>query len=224
MALLNLILLPLLAALGLFETNGQGADDGGATGAAEGSGNAQGSGSTATTTADATEGATSEDDDGQGAGSKAALKVDLARERDRRQATERERDEVRQRLEQLESASKTDHEKAVDAARKEAEKTAAARYEGMIRRSEVRSALAAAGCNDPAIVSLAPEFAQLKITDDGEVEGLASAVKKFKAEHGTLFTARVPSGDADQGAKPADNQRATTLEDAYTAHYAGRTT
>jgi hypothetical protein len=125
-------------------------------------------------------------DEGLGDAGQRAIRA----ERDRAKAAERERDELKQRLEALEGASKSDHEKAIDAAKKTAAAEAKTGYDARIRRSEVKAALAAQGIN-PAeldLAAMAGEFNRLKVTDDGDVEGLPETVKAFKASHPSLFT------------------------------------
>ncbi|WP_410633365.1 hypothetical protein [Amycolatopsis sp. cmx-4-83] len=79
----------------------------------------------------------------------------------RAEAAERERDE-------LKTATQTDHEKAVEAARAEG------RAEGNVRltRAVVEAAAAAAGFHDPgdAAVQLRDRLAEVKVTKDGDVD------------------------------------------------------
>lgn len=105
-------------------------------------------------------------------------------------------------LEKLRTASLSDSEKAVKEAKEAGASEASAKFQAQIRRSEVRTALTAAGIT-PGLLDLATkadEFASLKVTDDGEVEGLAAAVTAFKKDHQDVFGARRPAGGADLGA------------------------
>lgn len=106
------------------------------------------------------------------------------------------------RAKALEDATKSESEKALDAARKEGDQAATKRYEDRIRRTEVRSALIAEGASATLVdlAARADEFAALKINESGDVEGLAPAIKKFKADHGDLFGKPRANGSADLGA------------------------
>lgn len=213
MTFLNLLLLPFLAALGLFETAPPG--DGGAGGSA---GNSQppatGDGQPPPASGD---GDAKEGEDQLGDAGKRAIKA----ERDRATAEKRRADAAEAELQKVRAANQSEQEKAISDARKEGYDEATTKYEGLIRRATVESALTAAGSQDAAIASLAPDFATLAVNPDtGEVAGLDEAVKTFKAAHQTLFTARVASGSADQGAKPPAQNRPSSLEDAVNQHYA----
>ena len=114
----------------------------------------------------------------------------------RAQAAEAERDALR-------TATQSEAEKATQAAVKEAEKAITVTFEARIRRSEVRSALTAAGISatEVDLAMAAPEFARLKVTDDG-VDGLTEAVTTFKALHPALFVKpTAPIGDAGGGVR-----------------------
>jgi len=115
---------------------------------------------------------------------------------DRAKAAEAERDALR-------SATQSEAEKATMAAVKEAEKVITATFEARIRRSEVRSALTAAGitATELDLAMAAPEFVALKVTDDG-IDGLPETVKAFKAAHAALFAKpAAPVGDAGGGVR-----------------------
>lgn len=100
---------------------------------------------------------------------------------ERAKAAEAERDTLR-------TATQTETEKAIEAARKDAEKATTERFEARIRRSEVRTALTAVGitASELDLASAAQEFAGLKVTEAG-VDGLAEAVASFKTAHPALF-------------------------------------
>lgn len=125
----------------------------------------------------------------------------LTTERSARKEAEKQRDAALARAEELENASRSDQEKAVATARKEGTTEAASRYEPMIRRAHVTSALTAAGCLDPAVAMLADDFRSLHIADTGEVEGLPAAIEAFKVAHPTLFGTKAPTGSADGGVR-----------------------
>ena len=124
----------------------------------------------------------------------------IAEERAAKKAAEKERDQLRSRIDELENATRSDTEKAVAQARKEGAAEVEQRYQARIRSSEVKVALAAAGMADPDPVLGASEFAALKVTDAG-VEGLTEAVEEFKTAHPSLFTPSRPMGSADGGAR-----------------------
>jgi hypothetical protein len=210
MALLNLLLLPVLALLHLFETNGPGAGT-----ATAGDPPAEG-----TPKADAKPADGTKTDKGP-AGGVEALRADLATERDRRQQLETELGELRPlrtRLEELEQANQTETEKAITNARKEASSERDAHWQGLIRQARVENALAAAGCTDPGVAALARDFSALKVNDQGDVEKLTETVDAFKQSHPTLFTARVPGGSIDQGAQRPSDQPTTWEDDVAQAY------
>lgn len=141
-------------------------------------------------------------DDGLGDAGKRALHA----EREARTAAERERNELRARLEELENASKSDAEKAIAAARKEGGAEVLAKVQDRVRRTEVRAALQAAGIT-PSVMDLAAradQFSALKVNDEGEVAGLEDAVKAFREAMPDLFpkTQAAPrTGDFGGGAR-----------------------
>jgi hypothetical protein len=120
-------------------------------------------------------------DDDLGEAGKRALEAERRARReaeDKAKALEKERDD-------LKAATQSESEKALDEARKEERKKVASEYEARIRRTEARSALRAAGMTNEKALELyagAPEFASLKVTDDGSVEGLDEVVKQLKAD------------------------------------------
>lgn len=214
MTFLNLLLLPVLFLRLLFDGEGAGGDTGDAGDPPTGEGKPA-----ATPPAD---------DKKQVAkppsGSPESVLADLARERDKRQAAESEAKRlqgVEGELQKLREASQSESEKAINDAKREATTEERGKWEGVIRQTRVESALIAAGCTDPEIVSRASVFADLKVTDQGAVEALTETVETFKTAHPTLFTARVPGGSADQGRRPDTDQKPTSLEGALEAHYSG---
>ncbi|HET8587133.1 MAG TPA: hypothetical protein VFM74_04585 [Candidatus Limnocylindria bacterium] len=161
-------------------------------------------------------------DDGLGEAGKKAL----SDERAAKKAAERERDALKQRVEELENATKSDADKAVAAARKEGETAATDKWSGFIRAARVESALSGAGAIDAAVAAQAREFAALKVNGDtGDVEGLSEAVEAFKQAHPTLFgaaTSKTPTGDFGGGNRSTNTQnRPASLEEAVNAHYGG---
>lgn len=132
-------------------------------------------------------------------------------------------------LERLKAASLSDSEKAIAAARKEAETQAATKYQGRIRITEAKAALIAAGAK-PSLVDLAvraDEFTTLKVTEEGEVEGLAEAVAAFKKARPDVFgatngTPAPGAGSADQGPRAggAPPAKAPNLQTALERRFA----
>lgn len=131
----------------------------------------------------------------------------LAKEaEDRAKAAETERD-------QLKASTQSDAEKALEAARKEAATGVKTEYEGRIRRAEVRRALTAAGIAESELdlASSAPEFAKLKVTDSGDVEGIGDVVKAFQTAHPNLF-AKPGNTTPDYGGGVRNGGAGLTLE------------
>jgi len=122
--------------------------------------------------------------------------LDVQRERKARKAAEAREKALQTEYDALKASQLSDADKAIAQARKDGAAEAATRLHGRLRSSEVRSALAAAGIN-PGIASLAAradEFDALKVSDDGEVEGLDEAIAAFKKSHGDLFKPAAPAG------------------------------
>lgn len=106
----------------------------------------------------------------------------LRKERDRAEKAERE-------LEKLQRATQTETERAIADAKAAGATEATERYGSAIRRSEVRSRLLEAGI-EPSLVDIASraeQFASLKVTDEGQVEGIDGAVEAFKKATPSLF-------------------------------------
>lgn len=139
----------------------------------------------ATGTQDGPAAATADYPDGLGDAGKRAIDAMKAAKRaaeDRAAAAERERDALR-------AATQTDTERAIAQAKREGAAEVATRLHAAIRRSEVRAALSAAGVA-PGMLDLATradEFTDLKVTDDGTVDGLAAAIEAFRKGTPDLF-------------------------------------
>lgn len=111
----------------------------------------------------------------------------------------------KKRIDELENASRTDQEKAIAKARQEASDEVTGKYQAQVRQARVEAALAAAGV-EPSLIDLATnagEFAKLKVTDDGKVEGLTEAIAALKKDRPALFKAPVAPGTADGGTRGA---------------------
>jgi hypothetical protein len=129
-------------------------------------------------------------------------------------------------LEKLRTATLSDTEKAIDQAKKDGAAEVLTRIHGQVRRSEVRTALISAGLT-PSLLSLAAksdEFEALKVSDDGEVEGLDDAVAGFKKAHADLFGKPGIPGSFDTGTgaggRPAGKPTYTREQLRDTAFYA----
>lgn len=210
MTFLNLLLLPLLLSRLLFKTDGGGTGDAGDPPADD-------SKTTGNDGAKPSDKPDAKQDEPLGEAGTKALEAFKERARN----AEREAKAAKDELDALKQANQSESEKAITAAKKEAAAEERTKWQGVIRQAKVESALTAAGCNDPAIAALAREFAELTVSDEGDIENLTATVETFKKSHPTLFTARVAGGSADQGAKPNSPNRPATLEGALDAHYAG---
>lgn len=186
----------------------------------DGDGATAGSGASAATSDAPSKGATDSttDDSAEAAlgdAGKRALKAEREGRRDaerRAAAAEKERDDLR-------AATQSESEKAVTEARKQAATEERQKWEGLIRRTRVESALIAAGALDPDLAAMAPEFADLKVSDTGQLDGLDSVIESFKKAHPRQFAATAPSGSVDQGVKPNNDshKKPVSLEDAVAA-------
>lgn len=125
-------------------------------------------------------------DEPLGEGGKAALQ----KERDAREKAERRATEVETELQQLKAATQSDSDKALEKARKEGEGTATEKWQGLVRRARVAGALEAAGVGNAKLretIAGGADFATLKVSDSGEVEGLEDAITKAKADFPEAF-------------------------------------
>lgn len=140
------------------------------------------------------------DVDDLGEGGKRAIRS----ERERAAAAERERDELKRQFEELKNATQSDAEKAIAQAKRDGAAEVLTKVHAQVRRSEVRAALSAAGLSSSMLdlAAKADEFANLKVTDEGDVQGLDQAIADFKKSTPDLFKAP-PSGKApDLGGGP----------------------
>jgi hypothetical protein len=122
-------------------------------------------------------------------------------------------------LEELKLAGASESEKAIAKAKSDGAAEVTGRFHDQIRRSEVKLALSAAGIS-PSLLDLmanAPEFATLKVTDDGTIdpEAMRAAMSVAKAARADLF--RPTAGSADggpRGSTPAGRMyKASELND-----------
>lgn len=141
-------------------------------------------------------------DDQLGAAGQRALEIERQARRDaeaRAQSLEQERD-------QLKAATQSDAEKALTQARREAAAEERTKWTSHIRNAEVRSVLRAAGLTNEktlALAAQAPEFARLKVTDEGTVEKLADAIAQFRSDYPELFASGATTPPTPAPAPPA---------------------
>jgi hypothetical protein len=130
-------------------------------------------------------------------------------------------------LADLQAATLSDSEKAIAEAKKAGGAEVLAKVTARIRQAEARAALIAAGAQ-ASLVDLAvraDEFTALKVSDDGEIEGLEAAIAAFQKAHPDIFTkpAKPAPGSADGGPRPPGTPKATDLTSAVAAKLAGPT-
>jgi hypothetical protein len=125
------------------------------------------------------------------AGSAAVTAEDLAKvqaaldkERDLRKAAEKEAKEGRQykaKIDEIESASKPELERAVQAARREAAAEATAKANSRLVTSEARALAAEARFRNPATAVRLLDLSEVSVTDSGEVDtdAIKSALSKL---------------------------------------------
>lgn len=99
-------------------------------------------------------------------------------------------------LESLRTSQLTEHEKAIAQARREAAAEARTRADALVRRSEVRRALASAGIVPDSLdlAAMAGEFSGLAVDDEGQVAELERAVADFRKARPALFAQPRPAG------------------------------
>lgn len=144
----------------------------------------------------------------------------IAAERTRADEAERRAKAAEEQLTKLTEAGQSDHEKAIAQAKREASVEERTRWQAHIRHTEVRSALRSAGlANDKslALAATAPEFAKLKVTDEGTVEQVAETVEAFKKDYPEMFGVPAtpgPGGPWGGAAGGGGKQQPDTLEGA----------
>lgn len=171
----------------------------------------------ATTTSE-TEGTEAE---GKGQGSKEAVLADLARERDKRQeqekaarAAEKERDELKVRLEKLEADAMSDQEKAIEKARKEAASEARVERDQYWSSKFVQAeakAVAAKKLADADDIRLL-DLSTFKVKEDGSIDGdISKAVDNLleAKPHLAATGTQRPSGSADNGTRDTSKPEAS---------------
>jgi hypothetical protein len=150
-------------------------------------------------------------EDGLADGGKRALDAERAGRREAEKRAKAATDE----LEALRAGQLSEHEKAIAQARKEALAEATTKAHAMVRRAEVRRALASAGivADSLDLAATAPEFTDLAVDDDGQVAELDRAVGAFRSAHPSLFTApRSAAGNFDGGSGGAPAHQGWTRD------------
>ncbi len=144
-------------------------------------------------------------------GGKRALDAERAGRREAEKRAKAATDE----LEALRTAQLSEHEQAIAQVRKEALAEATTKAHALVRRAEVRRALASAGvvADSLDLAATAPEFAGLAVDDEGQVAELDRAVAGFRAAHPSLFAApRSAAGNFDGGSGGAPSPTAWTRD------------
>ncbi len=130
-------------------------------------------------------------------------------------------------LEQLRTASLSESEKAIAAARKAGAEEVTVRLHARVRRAETKLALARAGAVPSLIEDLAnaAEFAALTVDDTDQVTGLDDALKAHKARVPDAYRAAATPGpgSVDGGPRASGAPRATDLASAVAARIGSRT-
>lgn len=151
-------------------------------------------------------------DDQLGEAGKKALEAERQRaktEEKARKAAERERDEFKDRLEKLEADSKSDTEKAIEAARKEAADEAVKkereRTNKLLLTAEVRAAAAGKVADKEDAVRLL-DLGEFKVNEDGSIdqEAISKAIDKLVEAKPYLAGGdpKKPNGSGDGGPRP----------------------
>jgi hypothetical protein len=119
----------------------------------------------------------------------------LQAERTARETAERTARDAQKALDELKAQHATAEEKAYAKAKAEGAAEVLDRANDRVRISEVKSALVGAGLNAGLVplAAKADEFQALKVNDEGEVVGLAEAVKAFKEKQPALFATAAPA-------------------------------
>lgn len=155
----------------------------------------------------ATPAAPKRDDDDLGDSGRETLRkirAELREAASRAEAAEKERDELR-------SGSQTEHDRALNQTRREAATEERQKWTARIRTAEVRGALRAAGIVSEKFLTLAmaaSEFSNLKVDEDGNVEGVEAAVATFREDYPEAFGSRKASDDEGASKDANDTGRA----------------
>ena len=130
-------------------------------------------------------------------------------------------------LEQLRTASLSENERAIAAARKAGADEVTERLHARVRRAETKLALARAGAMPSLIEDLAnaAEFSGLVVDESDQVTGLDDALKAHKARVPDAYRppATAGPGSVDGGPRAPGAPRATDLASAVAARLGART-
>lgn len=133
----------------------------------------------------------------------------LAREREKYADYEELKKVKAERDAEIEAA-RTDHEKAVDAARKEGESTALERANARVVRAEAKAA-AGGRFHDPEVAVRLLNLSDVKVGEDGSVDAavLKTKLDALAAEHPYLVNEgkSKPKSDPSQGGDDGGNER-----------------
>jgi hypothetical protein len=135
------------------------------------------------------------------------LQAALDKEREKFKAADKrakELDSFRVKAEELESASKTELERAVDAARKEGESSALQRANSRLVSAEARALAAAQQFRDATDAVRFLDLAEVQVSDDGTVDtgSLAKQLEQLAKDKPYLLAEARPTrpqGDVGQG-------------------------
>lgn len=135
------------------------------------------------------------------------LQAALDKEREARKAADRrakENDSFRTKAEQLESANKTEMERAVDAARKEGESAALQRANSRLVSAEARALAAQQQFRDATDAVRFLDLADVAVSDDGSVDtdALSKQLQQLAKDKPYLLAEARPTrpqGDVGQG-------------------------
>ncbi len=159
------------------------------------------------------------------------LREALDKERSLRKDAEKrakDGDAHRAKLDELESASKSDLDKAVDAARKEGAGQALASANTRLIAAEARALAAEAKFRNPQLAVRAIDLADVKVTADGVIDtaAISAALKTLSADEPYLLAdngPRVPKPDPTQGARNSTTTGVDVGREMYEARRPKRT-
>ena len=140
---------------------------------------------------------------GEAALGEAGQKVLREARQARREAEDRARTAEEER-DALKAASQSDVERAIAKARRDGAAESTTKFQAQLRRAGVKSALVAAGVNAELLdlVTRDDVFADLDVTEDGEVAGLDAAIAALRKARPSIFGKPGDFGGGNRGATP----------------------
>lgn len=152
-------------------------------------------------------------------------KAALDRERDARQAAEDRAKAAETQLEEMRAGTQTEHERELATAKREAAKERDTHWEARFREVVAEGALRGAGIaseKDLRLALLAPSFANLKVDENGVVQGVEDAIEAFKKDHPAMFgkAAEPTPGGSWGGAEGGTSRKPMNLEESVNAEIA----